>query len=433
MNVNNKVTTFCVLPWIHSFVNSNGNYQVCCTAEEHHDGIPDKNGIYYNINNKSDINEIMNSDLLKEVRKDMLEGRWNKICTRCIKTEQDNGVSRRVIENARNETIIDELIAGTNPDGSLKEAVKFKSIDYRLGNMCNLECRMCGPHSSSKWLKDWNTVKPKEEQVDEVYRNQLENYNWIEKDYLLVEFKEKLKFVEQLHFAGGEPLFTPQMAQMLKFCVDLGVSKNITISYNTNATKLPPAVLELWKEFKGVKLLCSIDGFNKVNEYVRYPSKWETIDKNLTFLDENFEKYKIQEILLSCTVQALNVLELNQLYTYLKKFKNVLPALNLVNLHIPYYLKSTVLPKSAKKIATERLIDTAKDLEGSLPQEYKYLSENIYQVINFMNEIDQSDALPVFYMVNKNIDKVKGINFHDYIPELQKIVSEAVIDKIKKT
>ena len=27
---------FCILPWIHSFVNSNGNYQVCCTSEEHH-------------------------------------------------------------------------------------------------------------------------------------------------------------------------------------------------------------------------------------------------------------------------------------------------------------------------------------------------------------------------------------------------------------
>ncbi len=421
-----KNYSFCVLPWIHSFVNSDGNYQVCCTSEEHHRGIIGNDGKIFNIKDNPSNEEIMNSDFMKKLRKDMLAGNLNKICTRCVVTEKSDGVSRRNIENKEYENIINNLVAGSDEDGKIN--IEFKSIDYRLGNLCNLECRMCGPHSSSRWLKDWNDVKPDFEQINKALRDRYENYDWIEKEYLLTEFKAKLQHLEKLHFAGGEPLFTPQMAQMLKFCVDMGVAKNIILSYNTNISTLPPPVLELWKEFKGVRLLCSVDGFNKVNEYIRYPSKWKVIDQNLTFLDNHFEEYKIQEILLSCTVQIYNILELADLYDYLKKFKNVIPAVNLVNLHIPFYLRTTVLPPETKKIAESRLTKIAESLEDSLPEKYQYLVSNIFEIINFMKLEDQSNHLPLFYNVNTKIDLAKGISFSDYIPELQSIISKNIID-----
>jgi hypothetical protein len=211
----------------------------------------------------------------------------------------------------------------------------------------------------------------------------------------------------------------------------MDVAKNIVLSYNTNITTLPPAVLELWKEFKGVRLLCSIDGFDKVNEYVRYPAKWKIIDQNLTFLDENFEKYKIQEILLSCTVQIYNVLQLTELYDYLKKFKHIIPALNLVNLHIPFYLRTTVLPTAAKDVAEARLLKVAGELENNLPDKYKYLVENIHQIINFMKEEELSQHLPLFLKVNSNIDNAKGISFKDYIPELFQVAAKSIFTNQK--
>jgi sulfatase maturation enzyme AslB (radical SAM superfamily) len=421
--------SFCVLPWIHSFINSDGNYQVCCTSEEHHRGIPDSEGKFYNIKDQPSQEEVMNSDFMKQVRIDMLNGKWNKVCARCVITEQSGGISRRIIENQEYERLNESIVKNTKEDGHIK--IEFKTIDYRLGNLCNLECRMCGPHSSARWLKDWNTVKPEPEQINEALREKYENFDWIEKDYLLGEFKEKLQHVEKLHFAGGEPLFTPQMAQMLKFCVDMDVAKNIILSYNTNVTTLPPAVLELWKEFKGVRLLCSIDGFDKVNEYVRYPSKWKVIDQNLTFLDENFETYKIQEILLSCTVQVYNVLQIPDLYDYLKKFKNIVPAINLINLHIPFYLRTTVLPIDSKAIAELRLLKIYEELEKTLPDRYKYLLDNIHQIINFMKEEDMSKYIPLFLKVNLNIDKAKGIHFKDYIPELYDVVAKNVLANAK--
>lgn len=409
-------SSFCILPWIHSFVNSNGNYQVCCTSEEHHRAILSNDGKEYNIKDQPEHEEVMNSNFMKKLRLDMLHNRWNSVCTRCLKTEMDGGVSRREIENKNYDDIVIQSFRQTNPDGSIP--VRFKSIDYRLGNLCNLQCRMCGPHSSTAWLKDWNKVKLGEERMDDARRIELENYDWIEKDYLFLEFQKKLRHCEHLHFAGGEPLITPQMARMLKYCIDKDFAKNITLTYNTNLSKLPENILELWKSFKSIRLLCSIDGFDKVNDYVRHPSKWSVLDKNLTFLDANAKLYKIDEILCSCTVQIYNVLDLPNLYNYLKKFKVVIPALNLVNLHIPNYLRSTVLPEEVKAIATARLNELYEDLNKTLPDEHKYLADNIHQVVNFMNEENSEASLPIFKTINTNMDVVKGVTLEEQIPEL---------------
>ncbi len=414
--------SFCILPWIHSFVNSDGNYQVCCTSEEHHKAILSNEGKPFNIKDKPSQNEIMNSEFMKKIRADMLQGKWNKVCTRCLVTEIDNGVSRRIIENKNYENIVEDTVKETQKDYSIP--VKYRSIDYRLGNLCNLQCRMCGPHSSNAWLKDWNNVKPDEEKMDAARRIELENYDWIEKDYLFVEFQKKLEHAQHLHFAGGEPLITPQMPRMLKYCIDSGFAKNISLTYNTNLTKLPENVLELWKHFKDVKLLCSIDGFGKVNDYIRHPAKWDVLDRNLTYLDDNAEKYRIVEILLSSTVQIYNVLDLPNLYNYLKKFKVVVPGLNLINLHIPKYLQSTVLPDAAKAVATERLNKLYDELKNDLPEQHVYLAENIQQVLNFMNQKEPSSLLPAFKLINGNMDTAKGMKLEDCIPELYSFIAD---------
>jgi len=128
--------------------------------------------------------------------------------------------------------------------------------------------------------------------------------------------------------------------------------------------------------------------------------------------------YKRQEIILSSTVQIYNVLELKDLYNYLKKFKNIVKALNLINLHEPSYLQTTVLPLEVKALATQRLLEVARDLENESLGTYEYLRENIFQTINYMNQQDHSNKLLVFRKVNTAIDKLKGLSLHDSIPEL---------------
>lgn len=421
----NLKKSFCVLPWIHSFVNFNGNYQVCCTSEEYLSSIPNDVGKPFNIQDAPSLLDVMNSDTLKKLRLDMLQGVWNSTCARCFEAEKMGGVSRRNIENAEYADLVSELVDYTELDGSIK--LYFKSIDYRLGNLCNLKCRMCNPRSSSAWVTEWNQAKPTEEQITSSQAKEYFSYDWIEKSFVIEEFNAKLKHVSRLHFAGGEPLIAPQMAKMLKICVDQNLAGQITLSYNTNITKLPKEVLELWKYFKGVQLLCSVDGIGNINDYIRHPSKWEIIDKNLSFLDEHADEYNISEIILSCTVQIYNVLDLRDFYSYLKKFKKIVRAPNLINIHEPVYMQTTLLPEEAKDVASKRLLDVAQSLENQLHPQYEYLRENIFQVINYMNQEDRSNMLFTFKKVNTGIDKVKGLSLHHSAPELNSYLHNHLI------
>ena len=231
--------------------------------------------------------------------------------------------------------------------------------------------------------------------------------------------ESKLQGLDQIHFAGGEPLIAPRMTELLQKCIDSGYAKNIVLTYNTNITQLPKSVLSLWKEFKTVKLFCSIDGFGKVNEYIRFPSKWSVIDKNLRYLDENTQELNLSQILLSTTVQAHNVLNLDQLYDYLKQFKNIVPAMNLINLYSPLYLSTQLLPNSVKKLAAERLLAIKPELYKTIPPNDHYLIGNIDDIINFMMGNNYHERYwKAFTDYNGKVDELKSLSFQESIPEL---------------
>lgn len=408
---------FCVLPWLHSFVNIGGEYQVCCTSEEFHKGIPDNSGKFFKIQDRPSLEEVMNSDFMKKVRLDMLDGKMPKLCSRCVITENMDGISRRILDNGKFSHLIDELIENTLPDGTIP--VNIMCADYRLGNICNLQCRMCNPRSTVMWIKDWNNVKEKNEILDPSTLAEYSSYKWIDEDYLLEEFDEKIRGINLLHFAGGEPLIAPRMHEMLQICIDRGVADKIAITYNTNITKLPEKVLQLWKHFREVRILCSVDGYGKVNDYVRMPAKWDVIDKNLRFLDDNAKDLKLSDIFLSTTVQAYNILNLDDLFEYLRGFKHINKVPNLVDLYSPDYLMSQVLPQDLKKRATERLTMLVPGLDKLLPPGKEYLIENIHQVIKFMNSKDLHPILwKEFVEFNRKIDEKRGMSMKECIPEL---------------
>ena len=208
------------------------------------------------------------------------------------------------------------------------------------------------------------------------------------------------------------------MCKVLKKCIELGISKTIALSYNSNITELPEEVLDLWTHFKEVKLLCSVDGFEKVNDYIRPPSRWRDIDANLRYLDLNAKKYNLTEILISCTVQVYNVLFLNDLYEYVNQFKNIIPALNLINLKYPEFLSTQVLPVPAKILAKLRLEKVKENISSKVPTVYNYLIENIDQVIKNMEEEDLSFALFKFKNYDLKINEISNMKIKDYLPEL---------------
>lgn len=130
----------------------------------------------------------------------------------------------------------------------------------------------------------------------------------------------------------------------------------------------------------------------------------------MQFIDDQFSELNINECIISTTVQALNVMHLNKIYEYLSGFKNIVRAPNLVNLHFPWYLTTTVLPSPLKKIATINLMEIKRKYHEQLPSHYNYLLDNINNVIHFMNSKDSysNGDFDTFKKFQENFDSKKN-------------------------
>ena len=92
--------------------------------------------------------------------------------------------------------------------------------------------------------------------------------------------------VEEIYLTGGEPTIIKEQHRLLDYFIEKGTAKNIRLKYNTNLTNVPKHLLDKWSKFKRVQLNCSIDATGKLDRYIRYPSNWETIERNFKTIRE---------------------------------------------------------------------------------------------------------------------------------------------------
>lgn len=415
--------TFCVLPWLHRFTNIGGEVQVCCVAEEYDSDVIDERGFKINLDRIQDDEAIMNSQFMKDLRLKMLKGEWPSYCRRCQTTEAGGGHSRRQFENAIHANFISRVVNDTRADGAIR--VKLRSMDFRLGNLCNLACRMCNPRSSSKWIKDWTKVDQDWFRETDEELQRFRRLHYYENPKVWESFKKQIPYLRHLHFAGGEPLIVPQMVDALKMCIDSGHASDICLTYNTNVTRLPDEVKELWPKFRYVRVYASIDAYGKLNEYIRHPSRWDEIHRNLKDLEANFDKYGLRQVLVMTTVQAYNVTQVDQLFEYLRNnFERVIPTPHLINLHHPFHYLTQILPPALKNLAKERLLQQKEisrqhmEAKPRLRQSLFYL-EAINEIIAFMEAEDRQDLLPQFLRAATSKDRFRGEDLFSVLPEFE--------------
>jgi len=307
-------STFCPLPWIHLATRPNGDVRVCCTANASGAGPDDvkdaglvkRDGRVMNLRDNT-IEEVWNSDYMKSIRLKMLDGGIPSSCTKCFEEESNGIISKRVWETIvwKDRIDIQSVVDKTSTDGSLPVDIPY--FDLRLGNLCQLKCVMCSPHDSSSWIKDWKQQYPKyktfELKQDQDWDRSFD-YTWYQKGSFLDTMKSQAHNIKELYFAGGEPLLIPEHYKILEFMVDSGNAKNCILRYNSNGLELPSKLFDLWKHFKQVKFNFSIDALGEQNDYIRYPSKWADVEKNIRLLDQTDDNIVVN---IACAVQLLNV------------------------------------------------------------------------------------------------------------------------------
>ena len=389
--------TYCVVPWTQLAINSSGQYRVCCNALSEKNLVRNKSGetlLVY----KNSTNEVWQSETYQKIRKQMLNSERPEMCMRCFK-EEDSGV-----ESARQKLAKRwSSIHADNP----APPMDIKYIDLRLGNLCNLKCRMCNPYSSNKWVDEWNKVADKAEldpgfALSKKQIKKLKNMDWPGYEKTWKNLYPILGSIEELYLTGGEPFVSLEQVDLLKKMVNSGKSKNITLKYNTNLTLLPERLIPLWKNFKRVTINASIDGMGAVNDYIRHPSRWETIHDNLKKLFVLRKQGVPLEIYIHITVQMYNILRLHEYIRFFNKFGRE-SYLNILN-H-PHCLNIRTLPEFLKEKVTSNLSPFSSTI-------------SVNEVIKYLNKESLYDRYyEEFLNYTKTLDKSRGESFEKIMPE----------------
>jgi MoaA/NifB/PqqE/SkfB family radical SAM enzyme len=342
--------TFCVLPFMHAAVNPGGGFRVCCNSNPANNKVlkDDGSGKAYRIF-KDDINEMWNSKWMQDIRQEFIDGKRPETCQRCFR-EEDAGIrSPRIGYNEKwlkNDIKVEKQIP-----------LDIRYVDLRLGNLCNLKCRMCNPWSSSKWVKDWNQIvhtaelAPNEPLSKENFEYMEIMQQWPDRKQTGLNFVEIASTIEEIYLTGGEPTLATSQYALFDYCIENELASNIKLKYNTNLTNIPQKMVDYWHHFKGVQLNTSIDATGARDRYIRYPSSWAKVE-------ENFDKLNAMpnvDIQIHCTVQALNMCAMSELFDWAehKGVPNKDIYLNILN-H-PESMNIRVLPETLKHLAQKRL------------------------------------------------------------------------------
>ena len=436
--------TFCPIPWNFQAVRNNGDIRICCQANvtenqgviRHNDGTP------YNASRDS-LEDARNADLMKTVRKNMLNGVWSQECGRCQQEEEAGLNSRRQYEQQNWPTFtIDKAKQVTNDDGGVSE-IPVTYYDLRFGNLCNLACRMCGPTDSHTWYEQWVDYHKSNDYIDthgtvSLQRNAkgrlfTNDYDWHGSDVFWNSIEKNIPNIKHVYMAGGEPMMIERHYEFLQKCIDSGYAGKIIIEYNTNMTNLPERVLQMWKHFRQVRVGASIDGYGDMLEYQRWPLKWNQAYKNLKKLDQLCIDNKNIFAWLACTVTANNVFHIPEFMWWKLKesgFKKINSSKKrpVITHHVAHGPKRTniKLLDPTLKLDLHNHYEAWKNkfmFDNEIEQSVKENATSILDsILKFANKEDYSnDYLNEFVNFTKYLDKARNQNILDVAPQYSKL------------
>lgn len=391
--------TICMLPWISIEASPMGTARPCCLAREEITGI--------NLRTHT-LEDAYKSEYMQDMRRQFRAGEQPATCKLCWEEEAAGRVSKRINSQLRLKELY-QLVdwANDTPD-------QLWFLDLKLGNICNLKCRICGSWSSSKWAAEEMDYLPAGANKKEHIAYQwLKQGRWPEESPdFWINLKRLLPQIKYFEFTGGEPWLIEEHWDLLRYAVQTGDSKHIDIHYNTNATVnvLSMDKSWLWNEFGRVDIAFSIDDVGKRFEYERYGADWdkanEIIDGIHFAKDMDTPNITTQ---LCFTVNIQNVYYLDELLEWAstKPFNSI--YFNM--LHSPDHMSIQYMTPTAKDLVLNKLKTT-------FWTNNKHAQE-IDNVIKFIENGPGSDGVE-FYIRMKQTDDYRNQNFMDTHPEIAK-------------
>lgn len=213
-----------------------------------------------NLNTQS-IEQILNSDLMTEIRHSLARGEPHEYCSNCVRAERFGAESERQWHNNVNPNF-DYANAGDSYHYPV-------IVDVRWNTTCNLSCNYCGESCSSKWasIKGIPFKSGARPYYDSVC-------DFIEQHY---------EHIHEVALVGGEPLLLPENERLLDVIPQdaiVTLITNLNVDFDTNKI-----FRKLAKRSK-VGWSMSFDNIGSQLEYVRHGASWELLRENLIRVKE---------------------------------------------------------------------------------------------------------------------------------------------------
>lgn len=382
-----------MLPWVGLHIIPLGEAFPCCNSD-YNEALDDVS--------KNSLPEIWNSKPLRELRLRMMEDLPSSSCRKCYETEASGIRSMRQRANASYASHLPTALS-TRPDGHV-EKMDVKYFDIRFSNVCNFKCKTCGPHSSSRWMAD---LKKEGLRTEEPNVLSISKYS----PNLWQQIESFIPGLEEIYFAGGEPLIMEEHYSILKILMNQK-RHDVRLKYNTNLSNLSHKgydVIEMWRDFKTVRVSASIDASGTKAEFIREGTKWEKILSNIIEINQRASHLRVS---VNCTISVLNVLHIPDLHKELADGNYV--ASN--DFHVNYAFEPThfniqTLPSVFKEKVREKYTAYIRSLDAKDP-----VIARLFSIIKFMCEKDISNQLPNLKNAVGDLD-----HFGRVFPELEGI------------
>jgi MoaA/NifB/PqqE/SkfB family radical SAM enzyme len=387
--------TFCIYPWTHLHAFPSGAAAPCCHADMAYPAGNCRNNT---------LEEIYRDKPMEQLRENMLNEIKSPACQRCYEQEESGFFSGRRSANKHHGHHIKNIV---NND--------FKMIywDIRFSNLCNLSCRSCGHIFSSSWYQDQIKLAGPEWAKN----NKVLNYAGKSKTDMWEQLIPHLDYVEQIYFAGGEPLMMEEHYNILDELERRG-RFDVRLIYNTNftQTKLKDrTVFDYWKKFDSVAVGASLDAMGPRAEYIRKGTDWNQVERNRELMMEVCPRV---DFYISPTLSIMNALHLPNFHrTWVDKGYIKPQDLNVNILQFPPHYRVDIAPAKYKqriRVAYE------EHLEWLRPQDLlNRATVGFESAINFMMSTDNTQLLDTFWLKTHQLDEIRGENILEIIPELE--------------
>ena len=411
-------------------VNNTGTYGFCCIAWRGF--LKDEKDQPVHAS-KTLPKEAWNSKSLREIRKAMVRGEKLEVCNKCWFQEETGKNSYRQRHNNEwtqrlGEEEIHRRVKETEEnDGHLSTAPDY--LDLRLGNLCNLKCRMCNVFNSNQIEKEHFDLRSNNRYVD-MWAKQFPltspdgdsiPMEWVEAPEFWDQLNGYIPDLKKVYFTGGEPTLLQSTYNFMQEMVDKGVQDKVDLMFNTNCTNAQPRFLKMLSKFKHVQIQASIDGTGLVNDYIRAPSHWETIKKNFMALGE-LPNVKLN---MSPAIQIFNILNIDKIIEFgeeVSKKQNRVIDIDFLYVIHPTYLDVSNFNDNVRDIAFLKL----QKMQGSWLYKRSQVTKN--SIDSYLNVLEKNrnekwkENVTDFWDMTNLIDSKRKQKFKEFIPDVYEMI-----------